>query len=117
MGNYFDCAIEFGTSEANVLLPRNVPASGATSRFNLKWTDKNDKSDKPCCQALRPVLQSIFLKGTAPANSDKQQFCNACSSAYNTGVALAAYRWCAKATPSHADYAQSSEDGKSGIVV
>jgi len=91
--NFTDCRVDYKGLDAKVSL-NDVVVADAQSTFIIGWTDTHHVA-QPCCETLRPVIQAMFVDGKEVAETEKAAFCAACKNAYNTGVALAAYRWCA----------------------
>lgn len=91
--NYSDCNIEYSGTDAKVIV-NGVHLDKVRSTFRIRWTDTS-RIVQPCCEALRPVIRALYVDEVKVPESQKQAFCAACKGAYNTGVALAAYRWCA----------------------
>lgn len=91
--DYDDCDVNFEGKDANLTL-NGVTLDNAQSDFRIKWTDRHTSQAKSCCESLKPLVTSVYVKGTMPEKAVQQKFCTACKEAYNTGVAAAAYRSC-----------------------
>eukprot|EP00929_Paragymnodinium_shiwhaense_P014551 TRINITY_DN122463_c0_g1_i1.p1 TRINITY_DN122463_c0_g1~~TRINITY_DN122463_c0_g1_i1.p1 ORF type:complete len:278 (-),score=53.74 TRINITY_DN122463_c0_g1_i1:151-984(-) len=91
--DFADCQYEIESS--TVPLVNKMSVAGVKASFNVKWTDRKSSSDKACCAALGPVLRSLFTSQSGePSQAELKSFCDACKSAYNPAVGLAAFRWC-----------------------
>lgn len=96
--DYADCKVEIDGISVPLVHGMNV-SSGIVSSFNLKWTDLKSSSDKACCAALSPVLRSLYFGSGTPDSRQLELFCDACKTAYNPGVGLAAFRSCNNSAP------------------
>lgn len=92
--DYVDCDVNFVGKDTNLTL-NGIVLGNAQSDFRIKWTDRATSETKVCCESLKPLVTSLYVKGVLPQKADQQKFCTACKDAYNTGVAAAAYRSCA----------------------
>merc|ERR1712194_954771 len=90
---YSDCKVEMDGISVPLIHGKNV--SGVDSYFNIRWTDLKSVNSANCCAALSPLLRSLYVGGGSSSPSEMQAFCDACKTAYNPGVGLAAFRSCA----------------------
>jgi hypothetical protein len=61
-------------------------------KLRIRWVDN---SNTQCCDPLKKVLQNVYFDGVAESDLSKDtkaNFCYACKSSPNQGIALAAYR-------------------------
>jgi len=72
----------------------NVLISSGSMKLRVKWADPENGAT-PCCDALQPILENVYLKHmpeSALSSETKSNFCSQCKSSPNQGIALAAYR-------------------------
>jgi len=98
---YSDCGIDFDDQTIPLINGKSV--TGVKTSFNIKWTDLKNSSSKPCCTALWPLIRSLYLSAGETTPTDRHHFCNACKTAYNPGVGLTAFRFCASASSEHGE--------------
>jgi len=61
----------------------NVLISSGSMKLRMKWADP--KGNTPCCNALQPLLESVYFKGVPEADlpSDvRTNFCNSCCNSW-----------------------------------
>jgi hypothetical protein len=90
--SYSDCQIAVDAKTISLLNGKNV--TGVKTNFNIRWTDLANSSSKPCCTALSPLIHRLYFNGGDATQSEWQGLCNACKTAFNPGVGLAAFRSC-----------------------
>jgi len=86
-----DCSVEDKGSGFKL---NNMLISSGSMSLNVKWVDPA-KGDTPCCEALQPFLENVYIKGIPESDvptSIRKAFCDACRKSPNQGIALAAYK-------------------------
>lgn len=106
--DFSDCEFSFVGTDAQVKF-NSVILSDATNAFKFKSTDLKSAASPACCLALRPLVSELLVMKVPVSTSVAANFCGACRGAYNTGLALAAYR-CPWTSTSAAAAAASSAD-------
>lgn len=80
-------------SEHGFRLNGELITSGSM-KLRIRWVDPQDSETK-CCNAMRPLLTSMYINGTLEPDLPskvKSDFCDSCTGSNNQGVALAAFR-------------------------